>query len=143
MKDLSVKKTIKLKADAAKVWDALTSPEFTKKYFFGCEVNSDWREGSSIMFNDIRLQRTLVKGQIEKFEPRKLLQYTVHNGGNRRPLSFTRVTDEISQQDGYTTLNITQDNFGAGHHALRLYKECEAGWDIVLNGLKKLLEPNG
>lgn len=143
MEEFSVKKTIKLKADAAKVWDALTSPEFTRKYFFGCEVFSDWREGSSIRFDDIHQNRTLVKGEIERFEPRKVLQYTVHNGGKRRPIGFTRVTDEISQKDGYTTLNITQDNFGVGEHARRLYEECEAGWDIVLKGLKKLLEPNG
>ena len=39
--DLVVKKKITIKADPSKVWDALTKPEFTKKYFFDCEVFSD------------------------------------------------------------------------------------------------------
>src|SRR5690348_8776532 len=30
----------------AKVWAALTSSEFTTKYFFGRQVESDWRAGS-------------------------------------------------------------------------------------------------
>ncbi len=35
MKELKVKKTISLNAEVAKVWEALTKPEITKKYMFG------------------------------------------------------------------------------------------------------------
>ncbi len=38
---LIVEKSVKLNADISKVWEALTHPEITKKYFFNCEVLSD------------------------------------------------------------------------------------------------------
>src|SRR5690242_7830501 len=33
-------------ATAERVWAALTSSEFTKQYFFGRSVESDWKQGS-------------------------------------------------------------------------------------------------
>ena len=43
MKNHVVKKTITIKAEPAAVWDALTNPEKTKRYFFNCRVISDWK----------------------------------------------------------------------------------------------------
>lgn len=31
-----------------KLWEALTSSEFTRKYWFGAEVRSDWKVGSPL-----------------------------------------------------------------------------------------------
>ena len=47
---LIVKNTITINAPASKVWDALTNPEQTKKYMFGCETVSDWRKGSPLLW---------------------------------------------------------------------------------------------
>src|SRR5262245_58436951 len=33
-------------ASAERVWAALTSADFTKQYFFGRSVESDWKQGS-------------------------------------------------------------------------------------------------
>jgi uncharacterized protein YndB with AHSA1/START domain len=46
MKELIVRNSIIINADAAKVWNVLTSPDQTKKYMFGCETVSDWKQGS-------------------------------------------------------------------------------------------------
>ena len=40
---LNVKNSIRIEATADRVWDALTNPEQTKKYMFGCETVSDWQ----------------------------------------------------------------------------------------------------
>ena len=32
----------------ARVWDALTNPEKTKQYMYGCEISSDWEIGSPV-----------------------------------------------------------------------------------------------
>ena len=48
--ELIVKKSIKVNADISAVWDALTNPEMTKKYFFDYEAISDWETGSVIEF---------------------------------------------------------------------------------------------
>jgi uncharacterized protein YndB with AHSA1/START domain len=143
--DLVVKKKITIKADPSKVWDALTKPEFTKKYFFDCEVFSDWKEGSPIVFKDAKKGKEMVKGKIVKIEPRSLLQYTVLNSESGRaenPSNFSLVTDKLSYHDGETTLSIT-DDIGKAEGAEERYKKSDKGWDSVLKGLKELLEnPN-
>lgn len=49
-KPLTVKSSIAIIASAARVWDALTNPEQTKKYMFGCEALSDWKVGSPLLW---------------------------------------------------------------------------------------------
>lgn len=43
---LEAKVTINIKAPIDKVWEGVTSPELVKKYFFGTNVQSDWKVGS-------------------------------------------------------------------------------------------------
>jgi uncharacterized protein YndB with AHSA1/START domain len=50
MRPFVAKSNITIKADAARVWDALTNPELIKQYLFGTEAISDWKEGSSITY---------------------------------------------------------------------------------------------
>lgn len=50
MNELQVKKTIILNAEISTVWDALTKPQWTKRYMFGVEVISDWKVGSPILW---------------------------------------------------------------------------------------------
>ena len=49
-KDLVVRKTVKINANASKVWNALTNPKMIKKYLFGTKVITSWKEGSEIIF---------------------------------------------------------------------------------------------
>lgn len=51
-KELTVKTSIEINADKAKVWDALTNPEKIKVYLFGTETLTDWKTGSEIIFQD-------------------------------------------------------------------------------------------
>jgi uncharacterized protein YndB with AHSA1/START domain len=135
-----VHKSIFLKASPAEVWDALTNPQKTKRYFFNCEVFSTWKPGDAIVFKGriFWIFPIALRGTVEKAEPRKLLQYTLLNhsgeGGSR-----SRVTDVLTPQNGGTLLEIT-DNVGAGEGAGKRRKKSEKGWDKVLTGLKKLLE---
>ena len=39
-----------INATPEKVWQALTTPEFTERYWSGRRVESDWRVGSPIRF---------------------------------------------------------------------------------------------
>jgi len=48
--DLTVRKTVKINADASKVWNAITNPKMIKKYLFGIKVSIDWKVGSEISF---------------------------------------------------------------------------------------------
>lgn len=49
-KDLVSTRTILIEANAESVWRALTDRETIKKYFFGTEAISDWKVGSTLIF---------------------------------------------------------------------------------------------
>jgi uncharacterized protein YndB with AHSA1/START domain len=142
MKEFIVKKKMAIKATPSAVWDALTNPRKTKKYFFNCEVFSDWEVGSPIVFSGhiFILKKIEMKGTIIQIEPEKLLKYTLQNGDDREEAStFSTVTDELTYENGVTTLIIT-DDVGQGEGAAKRYAKSVKGWTSVLKGLRKLVE---
>lgn len=145
MKQHIVKKKVTIKAEPAAVWDALTNPEKTKKYFFNCKVFSDWQPGSAITFKGkiFLVKKIELNGKIVKIEPEKLLQYSLKNGNGKDDSSgFSTVTDKLSYKNGETTLSIT-DDVGKGEDSEKRFKRSEKGWDKVLKGLKELVEEGG
>lgn len=140
MKRFIVKKSITLDAPPAEVWDALTNPEKTKKYFFNCSVFSQWKVGSPIVFKGriFLFKKIELKGTILQIEPQRFLQYSLTNGTSESASSST-VTDLLSFKDGKTRLSIT-DDVGPEEGAEKRYNRSLKGWEKVLNGLKKLVE---
>ena len=140
MKNFVVKKSITINAPANQVWDALTDPEKTKEYFFKCRVFSDWKVGSPIVFKGkmFWIIPIEMKGIITKIEPSKLLQYTLSNKSDDSKTTST-VTDELTEENGVTTVNIT-DDVGQGDGAEKRYNRSVKGWDKILNGLKEFVE---
>lgn len=136
--DYIVKKKISLNAKPDAVWDALTDPEKTKKYFFNCKVSSRWKEGSPITFKGkmFIIMTIELKGRILKIKPEKLLKYTL---GNTHSDSFSIVTDKLTYKNGKTILAVT-DDVGKGKGAEKRYKRSVKGWKKVLQGLKELVE---
>lgn len=141
MKAHIVKKEIKIHAEPSAVWDALTNPEKTKKYFFHCKVHSTWKEGAAISFTGrmFFFWKIELKGKILKIEPEKLLQYTLHNRSKKGEETTSTVTDELSYKNGITTLSIS-DDVGLGEGVKKRYSKSVKGWDKVLKGLKNLVE---
>ena len=139
METFIVQKQIAINGSPEDVWDALTNPEKTKKYFFHCEVFSDWKTGSAITFKGkiFLVKKIEMTGVILAIEPGKLLKYTLSNGDDSSTSST--VTDEISTENGQTILSIT-DDVGTGEKAQERYEKSEKGWEKVLSGLKELVE---
>src|ERR1700742_3126613 len=114
---LTVQSNITIQAPAAKVWDVLTNPEETKKYMFGCEALSDWKEGSPLIwkgnFNGVEV--VAVKGTILKINPGKYLEYTVIDPNNPNipdlPENYLTVTCTLTEKDGITTFDVTQGGY--------------------------------
>ena len=136
-----VKKSITIKAEPAQVWDALTNPEKTKKYFFHSKVYSDWKAGSAITFKGkiFLVKKFEMTGKILAAEPNKLLKYTLGNGSDKSGNSFSTVTDVLTYANGETTVSIT-DDVGQGDGAEKRFKRSEKGWDKILKGLKETVE---
>lgn len=145
---LVVTSTITIQAPAAKVWDALTNPEITKKYMFGCAALSDWKPGSPLIwkgsFNGVEM--VAVKGTIVRIEPGKSLAYTTIDPNNPSvpdiPENYLTVTYDLSEQNGHTLLTATQGDYCTVAEGDKRYDETMAGggWTPILVQIKELLE---
>jgi len=145
---LFIKNTIVINAPANKVWDALTNPEQTKKYMFGCETVSDWQPGSPLIWKMLYEGKDFiaVKGNIVIIEPGKRLEYTVidPNGSIEDiPENYLTVTYELKEEDGRTTLNVTQGDYSTVADGEKRYKDSYnngEGWNPILVQIKDLVE---
>lgn len=139
--ELVVRKSIQINAQPAEVWDALTDPDKTRKYFFGAKVISDWKAGGKITFKGrlFFIIKFELSGNILAIEPEKILTYTLKNASDKENWSFSTVNIELSFADGATTITVS-DDVGAGKGSARRFARSEKGWKKVLKGLKKLVE---
>jgi uncharacterized protein YndB with AHSA1/START domain len=150
MTKLVVKSEIIINAPAAKVWDALTKPEQTKKYMFGCETVSDWKAGSELLWKGSYegKEMVFVKGRIVEIKSPGLLKYTVIDANASYPdipENHLNVTYEVTAQGSQTKLVVTQDGFEGAAESEKRYKDTYnngEGWNPVLVQIKKIVEEN-
>jgi len=121
-----------------KLWDAITSPAFTKQYFYGTAVESDWKRGSKVTHRQANGAAALEGVVVEADPPTRLVTTfaAVHEpkAKDDRP---SRVTWEITKMGDVCKLVLTHDDFDAETHT---FKMVGSGWNPVLSGLKTLLE---
>ena len=139
-KTLIAKATTTINAPASNVWDALTKPEQIKQYMFGTQVTTDWKVGSPITYKGEWKGRAYEdKGNVLEIEPGKRLVSTFWSALAGLPdtaENYKTVGYELSSSGDKTTLTITQDNNASQEEAT----EAEKNWNMVLDGIKKLLE---
>ncbi len=148
MDPLIIQNTITINAPASKVWDALTNPEQTKKYMFGCEAISDWKVGSDLIWQ-MDYEGTPfvpVKGKIILMAPGLILGYTVfdpHSNMEDIPENYLSVNYNLVEQNGETILTVMQGDYNIVADGERRYKEAYndgKGWDPILQEIKKIVE---
>ncbi len=131
---------ITIDAPASKVWEALTSPEMIKQYLFGTQVTTDWQVGSPITYRGVWQGKPYEdKGKILRVEPQRLLVSTYWSALSGLPdtlENYSTVSYELSAADSGTKLTITQGNNATQEDA----DHSAQNWNMVLDGLKKLLE---
>jgi uncharacterized protein YndB with AHSA1/START domain len=130
-----------IKATPEAIWEAITSPEFTVKYFHGSAVVSTWEPGAS--FNGYSADRSQlwVDGEVVAAEPPKRLQHTWRALYDSETATepFSRVTWEIEpQESGYCLLTVVHDQLEDAPKTAA--SVSGTGWTMVLSGLKTLLE---
>lgn len=137
---LVAKASITIDAPIAKVWDALINPKIIPQYFFGTQVESQWRPGSAIVWKgEWQGKRYEDKGTILRLEPQRLLEYTHYSplsGDEDVPGSYHTVTIELSGEPPHTLVSLAQDSNSSEQERAH----SEENWHMVLGGLKKLLE---
>ena len=68
---------IYIKSTPENVWQALTSPEFTRRYFHATDIESDWTVDSKVTyFNQDR--SIAVEGQVLEVKKPEILRFTWH-----------------------------------------------------------------
>jgi uncharacterized protein YndB with AHSA1/START domain len=156
-KEMIVRNSIRIEAPMGKVWDSLTQPEWTKQYMYNCEVVSDWKPGSAVIWRmDYEGKEFVpVTGRVLKIIPGQFLQYTVFDPNAAMediPANHLHVTYELSEEEnegadgekGKTTLlNVTQEGYERAANGEQRYEEATSsgGWDSILCKIKSLLEP--
>jgi uncharacterized protein YndB with AHSA1/START domain len=138
--DLQLTSSIAIAAPASAVWQALTTPELIKKWFFGVDTVTDWRVGSPIVHRgEYRGQPYEDKGTIIRFEPPLLLVHTHWSpvsGLPDEPDNYQQVTWSLAETGGRTGLTIFEINLPSEEAKA----VSEQSWSIVLKALKDLLE---
>ena len=145
--------SIYIKAPAEKIWDAITTPEWTAKYGYQAPTEYDLRPGGAFMAhpNDpmkaIGLPDPMVDGEVvEADPPRKLVQtYRFLFTDDDRAEGFSRLTWEIKPMSaGFCRLTITHELEDMPRMAAAVSSEFNeqggGGWLWVLSDLKSLLE---
>lgn len=121
-----------------KLWDALTEGEFTRKYWGGRRIQSDWRVGSSV--KHIREDGGIDwQGEVLKSERPRLLSYSfhMHISDRHRGEQPSRVTFEIEPMGAVVKLTLSHDGFVS---AGATFETTHHGWPAILSSLKSLLE---
>jgi uncharacterized protein YndB with AHSA1/START domain len=143
-----------IRATAEAVWEALTQPEWSRRYGYGGDVEFDLRPGgvyrahASEEFLAAGSPEIVIDGEVlEADPPRRLVQtFRMLMDEGMKAEGFTRVTYELDPiEGGVTRLTLTHDLEGAPRLASILAGEMEdqgagGGWAWVLSDLKTLLE---
>ena len=120
-----------------KLWDALTDSEFSKCYWFGTEVKSDWKVGSP--FALVSDGKTTDTGKILEADRPRRLSYTFKHELYEimREEPATKVTFTIEPYGNLVKLTVTHEGFVKGS---KLVGAISSGWPAILSGLKTVLE---
>lgn len=143
--------SIYIKAPAAKIWQAITTSEYTTQWGYGAPVDYDLTPGAPYVNHTTDEMKQLGMGDvavtgtvIEVAEPTRLvLDWAPAWHPESKP---TRLTWELTEyESGLTRVTLTHDVSAAPEYAAELAGGGEpaqggGGWLWCLSGLKTLLE---
>jgi uncharacterized protein YndB with AHSA1/START domain len=139
-KDLILKISTVINASLSKVWTALTDPEMIKQYFFGTECITDWKKGQPIVFRGTWEGKEYEdKGIILDIEKEKLIKYSYwssFSGTEDKPENYSTITYLVTPEGNSTLFTVIQEGF----KNQEAYDHSKGGWEMLLKGLKDLVE---
>ena len=126
-----------IRATPERLWRAITDPADTRQYYFGTDVQSDWKTGSKLVYLDHG--EVSLDCKILEIDPaRKLVHsFTALYSPEMASEKPSRVTWAIERMGDACRLTLVHDEF-EGETAT--YYSVEHGWSQILSGLKTLIE---
>ncbi|WP_433196669.1 ArsR/SmtB family transcription factor [Nocardia sp. CA-107356] len=152
MSDNAFVYTTYIRTTPEKLWQALTDPAFTNRYW-GASFDTDWRPGSEMVWHQQDWTSKDPEQVVLESDPYRKLSYTWHTfdpsfaaafemnpddvaAWSREPRS--KVTFEIEPAGAeLVKLTVVHDGFQPGSAVLA---GISGGWPSILSGLKTLLE---
>jgi uncharacterized protein YndB with AHSA1/START domain len=120
-----------------KLWEALTSSEFSRRYWFGTELKTDWKLGSPLA---LVMNGTVTDtGEILAFDRPRRLSYSFKHAldDEMRNEPPSKVVFTLEPHGRLVKLTLTHEGFAAGS---KLLDGISKGWPAILASLKSLLE---
>jgi uncharacterized protein YndB with AHSA1/START domain len=142
-----------IKATAQQVWDAITEPDWNRRYGYQSPSEYDLRPGGAYRgFANAAMTahgapEVIIEGEIISAEPPHRLVQTWHamfdpSMANEEPTRLTWEIDELPN-GGICRVTVTHELDGAPMTAAQVggeITEAGGGWDLILSDLKTLLE---
>lgn len=130
-----------IRASAQQIWDAITKPEFTSRYFHGAQIHTTGEAGTPYRsYGPDGVTVWADETVLESDPPRRLVvpwRSLYDEELAKEPAS--RVTWEIEESGGgVCLLTVTHDHLDAAPKTAASVSGI--GWLTVVNGLKTLLE---
>jgi uncharacterized protein YndB with AHSA1/START domain/DNA-binding transcriptional ArsR family regulator len=127
-----------IRTSPERLWQAITDPELTQRYYHDTRVASGWQPGDLITYTWTDGTVTIDGEILEADAPRRLV-HTLHftqdpEQAAERP---SRCTWEIVPMGEACLLRLTHDDFDG---ETSTYRSVGKGWSPILSGLKTLLE---
>lgn len=124
--------TTYIRTTPEKVWQAITTPEFTRQYWANENI-SDWKQGSEWKHVDVTSKQARIVGKVLESNPPKRL---VTSWASPSDLSDeSQVAYDISIVGDLVRLDVTHTKLSEG-----MGKAVSGGWPLVLSSLKSFLE---
>jgi uncharacterized protein YndB with AHSA1/START domain len=107
---------------------------------FGSDVETDWQEGSPIVWKG-EYEGTSYedKGEILEVDPErrlKLTHFSAMSGDEDVPENYHTLVYELDERNGGTHISLSQDNNSSEEAA----EHSRANWEKMLAGLKQVVE---
>ncbi|WP_280383113.1 ArsR/SmtB family transcription factor [Nocardia wallacei] len=143
--------TTYIKTTPEKLWEALTQPAFTKRYW-GAHFDTDWRPGSVMTWHERDWKSTDSEQKVLEADPYNRLSYTWHTMSLDHADAFgidhdtarkwmseprSKVTFELEPVGDLVKLTVVHDGFEPGS---ALLEGVSGGWPSIITNLKALLE---
>jgi uncharacterized protein YndB with AHSA1/START domain len=131
--------TIYIASTPEQVWQALTSAEFSRKYFFGFAVEAELKVGGAFVVRAPDGSAHIDGEVIECVVPHKLtITWNVNWPGLLEKLGVTLVTYEIERAGNAVRLTMTESHDRPIDDDI--LSGGRSGWPAILSSLKSLLE---
>jgi uncharacterized protein YndB with AHSA1/START domain len=127
-----------IRTSPERLWEALTTPEFTRQYWFGTQLNSQWKAGAAwtLEFPDGRLAD---QGKVLEIDPprRLVIQWQHEMRPELKAEGPALCTFELEPTGEVVKLTVTHSSPKPDS---KLIVAVSGGWPRILSNLKSLLE---